>query len=568
MQEERGVVSSRFTFRGVDYIVGMWVNDDNLLTVEVEDRLTADQWRGSFEPAYIEDLTHKTGNYKQYSIFLSMLESALLQNSESVSLDLLTYADLESLRNRKAGLGTRAIPGGQRSALNTKRYLIVTYTVEFDRIHYPLPLPYQGKPDPVALQDTVRELRKEVKLLESHVGQKLFKLGLIYSIAHQDTKLHSDRKSSELVKLTKDYENLLLEKQEIEDAFLRYRREVKNTATGSAAKEVRILKTAIQNLEEELGNERRKYQRSSSKRSQNYRELLEEVEELRASERNLKVRVKSLTNELSILRRNPSRRSTRSPMVPTPVSQRQSRPAARRPPSADIARSRPRSRVETSSRERSLSRGRRSSLSSVGSRNRSVSPAGARAPRFDPTAYTLEKKRREEESKLKSARLQNSGVRSGGKSRLTSSGERGRTRKRLSDGYRGFRSRSSSAGSVGSRRSSAGGVSDVEVLSDASEGRRRRLREVMKPGKTSSSKAWASPNVPFRRKTGGAPKRLMSTPDPDYTSRRGSGGKTRSRPLSEYNGQDRSAALYSEANEMSEIDARLSALQHFMKHNL
>eukprot|EP00057_Strongylocentrotus_purpuratus_P007152 XP_011661626.1 PREDICTED: coiled-coil domain-containing protein 61 [Strongylocentrotus purpuratus] len=548
MQEERGVVSSRFTFRGVDYIVGMWVNDDNLLTVEVEDRLTADQWRGSFEPAYIEDLTHKTGNYKQYSIFLSMLESALLQNSESVSLDLLTYADLESLRNRKAGLGTRAIPGGQRSALNTKRYLIVTYTVEFDRIHYPLPLPYQGKPDPVALQDTVRELRKEVKLLKS--------------------QLHSDRKSSELVKLTKDYENLLLEKQEIEDAFLRYRREVKNTATGSAAKEVRILKTAIQNLEEELGNERRKYQRSSSKRSQNYRELLEEVEELRASERNLKVRVKSLTNELSILRRNPSRRSTRSPMVPTPVSQRQSRPAARRPPSADIARSRPRSRVETSSRERSLSRGRRSSLSSVGSRNRSVSPAGARAPRFDPTAYTLEKKRREEESKLKSARLQNSGARSGGKSRLTSSGERGRTRKRLSDGYRGFRSRSSSAGSVGSRRSSAGGVSDVEVLSDASEGRRRRLREVMKPGKTSSSKAWASPNVPFRRKTGDAPKRLMSTPDPDYTSRRGSGGKTRSRPLSEYNGQDRTAALYSEANEMSEIDARLSALQHFMKHNL
>lgn len=29
----------------------------------------------------IEDLTHKTGNYKQYSIFLSMLESALLQVS-------------------------------------------------------------------------------------------------------------------------------------------------------------------------------------------------------------------------------------------------------------------------------------------------------------------------------------------------------------------------------------------------------------------------------------------------------------------------------------------------------
>ncbi|XP_072169563.1 centrosomal protein CCDC61-like [Diadema setosum] len=548
MQDQGGVVSSRFTFRGVDYIVSMWVTDDNLLTVEVEDRLTADQWRGSFEPAYIEDLTHKTGNYKQFSIFVSMLESALIQSAESVTLDLLTYADLESLRNRKAGLGTRTIPGAQKSALNTKRYLIVTYTVEFDRIHYPLPLPYQGKPDPVALQDTVRELRNEIKLLKS--------------------QLNSDFKSTELVKLTKDYEALLQEKQTLEDAFLRYRREVKNTSTGSAAKEVRILKTAVLNLEEELANERRKYQRSSSKRSQNYRELLEEVEELRASERNLKVRVKSLTNELNMLKRNSSRRPSRSPLAPTPVSQRPSRRGTGRPPSANIARSRPSSRVDTSSRERSLSRGRRSSVSSVGSRSRSVSPAGARVPRFDPTAYILEKKRREDEAKQKSARLQRSAVRSGGKSRLVNSQERGRPRKRLSDGYRGFRSRSSSAGSHGSRRSSGGGVSDVDVLSDASEGRRRRLKEVLKPGRTSSSTTWASPNVPFRRKPAAGTRRLMSTPDPDYPSRRGSAGKRQKQPLGEYNGQDQSADYYGQTAEMSEIDARLSALQEFMKHNL
>ena len=56
-----------------------------------------------------------------------------LQASDSVTLDLLTYADLESLRNRKAGTGTKSIPGAQKAALSTKRYLIVTYTVEFDR---------------------------------------------------------------------------------------------------------------------------------------------------------------------------------------------------------------------------------------------------------------------------------------------------------------------------------------------------------------------------------------------------------------------------------------------------
>lgn len=56
----------------------------------------------------------------------------LSQSSESVTLDLLTYTDLESLRSRK--LGGRAGASAPRSAqLNSKRYLILIYSVEFDR---------------------------------------------------------------------------------------------------------------------------------------------------------------------------------------------------------------------------------------------------------------------------------------------------------------------------------------------------------------------------------------------------------------------------------------------------
>lgn len=54
------------------------------------------------------------------------------QSSESVTLDLLTYTDLETLRNRK--MGGRPGPLASRSAqLNSKRYLILIYSVEFDR---------------------------------------------------------------------------------------------------------------------------------------------------------------------------------------------------------------------------------------------------------------------------------------------------------------------------------------------------------------------------------------------------------------------------------------------------
>ncbi|XP_032562345.1 coiled-coil domain-containing protein 61 isoform X2 [Chiroxiphia lanceolata] len=84
-------------------------------------------------------------------------------SSESVSLELLTYADLETLRSRKVGAIARPPPSSS-SPLSTKRYLILVYSVEFDRIHYPLPLPYVGRPD---LATLVRELREELARLRA-----------------------------------------------------------------------------------------------------------------------------------------------------------------------------------------------------------------------------------------------------------------------------------------------------------------------------------------------------------------------------------------------------------------
>ena len=82
------------------------------------------------------------------------------QSSESVTLDLLTYADLEALRERRntmvtttAGHGgggvagqqratTRPPPAQQPETLPGKRYLILTYSVEFDRSTYKLHIKY------------------------------------------------------------------------------------------------------------------------------------------------------------------------------------------------------------------------------------------------------------------------------------------------------------------------------------------------------------------------------------------------------------------------------------------
>ena len=85
-------------------------------------------------PADIEEITHKTGNSKKFAVFLKMLQAALQQQGESVFLDILTYADLQALKSRKAG-SANGLPAstGAMSSRNQKRYLILTHASQFDR---------------------------------------------------------------------------------------------------------------------------------------------------------------------------------------------------------------------------------------------------------------------------------------------------------------------------------------------------------------------------------------------------------------------------------------------------
>jgi coiled-coil domain-containing protein 61 len=51
----------------------------------------------------IEEITHKAGNFKKFSLFTKMLGSGFAKASDSVFVDLLTFADLEVLKARKTG---------------------------------------------------------------------------------------------------------------------------------------------------------------------------------------------------------------------------------------------------------------------------------------------------------------------------------------------------------------------------------------------------------------------------------------------------------------------------------
>ena len=86
-------------------------------------------------------------------------------------MDLLTFNDLEMLRNKKLN-GTSSTINSTSSAtkqnLNqNKRVLILTYNVEFDRINYPLQLSFVGKLDQTTLLNTIKMLKLKLNAYEN-----------------------------------------------------------------------------------------------------------------------------------------------------------------------------------------------------------------------------------------------------------------------------------------------------------------------------------------------------------------------------------------------------------------
>lgn len=117
------------------------------------------------------------GNFKPFDVFVKMLLTALTQDSDTVFVDLLTFADLvsshwrlqipaltrisqEKLKQRKS---QQSVPSSSASAASrnqNKRYLILTYAAEFDRVNYPLPLAFEETPSSAALLRTIKRLKK------------------------------------------------------------------------------------------------------------------------------------------------------------------------------------------------------------------------------------------------------------------------------------------------------------------------------------------------------------------------------------------------------------------------
>lgn len=254
---------------------------------------------------------------------------------------------------------------------------------------------------------------------------------------------------------------------------------------------------------------------------------MEQLEELRASECALRARVKSLTNELALLRRG------RVTPVFSHINSRLEGEIYRslsreRRPGYGTVRARSGSRERTEDRvQRSEERGRSDSSRPRGRIPRpSPSPTGSRGPRFDPTAYIQDKQRRQKETDLKKQRKMR-------REMLASPvfQERGRSRSREAHPpmvRSGSRGRSLSVERRMSRNSSESSLVDIDEMT------KKLLR--------GRKQMYNGPSV----SRGGllTRKPLSSTPTQRLNDKESS---------------------VDTGTELSEIDARLQALQEYMR---
>lgn len=120
------------SFKEIEYLVVIKALND-ILSITITNPKTSSTWIGSYTAKQIENLTSKTGNTKSFPVFCKLLTAALQTKNPSLHLDFYSYSDLESIRKGTSKLSNSFKP-------SKKKYLIISYITDFEKVHYPLPV--------------------------------------------------------------------------------------------------------------------------------------------------------------------------------------------------------------------------------------------------------------------------------------------------------------------------------------------------------------------------------------------------------------------------------------------
>jgi coiled-coil domain-containing protein 61 len=303
-------------FKKVEYIVYLSVNDSGMkISMENSDCL---YWLGEYPIQNIEEITQKAGSYKTFSVFVKMLMSALSQDNDSVTVDLLTNKDLEMMKQRRSNSMNESMSQEPNKA--NRVYLIVHYNGQFEKVCYPIPMYYQNPPSAESTMRTINRLknnakpnntslinfkeieeikqenvnlRNKVMLLEGQRKQGAVDNEENYRTLnqkadeYQNYKIKAEKDISYLMKTIEDMKgNLTNNKTEKNENFEKYRIIISEQDA------------KIRELEEKLISERKRGQGFVEDKNKNLEKVMKELNFARENEKRLKVRINQLEKEI------------------------------------------------------------------------------------------------------------------------------------------------------------------------------------------------------------------------------------------------------------------------------
>ena len=62
-------------FHGHAYLIAARRTDDDVLEISAELAEEGRRWAGAFSSSYVEQITRKTGSFKRFEVFVSMLQA-------------------------------------------------------------------------------------------------------------------------------------------------------------------------------------------------------------------------------------------------------------------------------------------------------------------------------------------------------------------------------------------------------------------------------------------------------------------------------------------------------------
>ncbi|GMH99883.1 hypothetical protein TrVE_jg6085 [Triparma verrucosa] len=415
----------------VEYDLAVSTTVDNELIVH----LTRDgrTWTGSYTQQYVEDITRKSGNFKKFAIFHTMLLQSL-SPSPSLTLDVLTVSELMRLKSKSKSAQTKP------PTKDDKRYMILTYIGEYDKVHYPLPLTEvttigggEAREEvEVETGEAMNDMKMQVRLLEEDNEEKENELARLRELVDSQQQSLSTaaeeanppsgelkQKNAELRRKLAKMEAKFVDEVRSNRGEIRELRGMLDSVKRGAqkkgeapqpdvhAKNSALLKK-LKSLSSQLRSERAAHQRTKQSATAKLGKMRSDISNLESTVAKLKQENSNLASQMNrkvnqkIARgssksnarvRNDSRSSSRA-------NSRTTTPRGRRP--GNSLYDRPTSSSRNSSRSSSRATSRASSRSSSRASSRSSTPTrsagyGGGSGRFDPTAYQQEKARKEEE---------------------------------------------------------------------------------------------------------------------------------------------------------------------------